>query len=61
MCDFQLVLSTYEDFNIRLLDFGSELLDGCRALVGIASLLPPSTFDQLLRSNARFVGVFEPP
>ncbi|CAM6129712.1 unnamed protein product [Calypogeia fissa] len=34
----------------------SELLDGCRALVGIASLLPPSTFDQLLRSNARSVG-----
>ncbi|KAL3681977.1 hypothetical protein R1sor_024933 [Riccia sorocarpa] len=34
----------------------SEFLDGCRALVAIASLTSPSVFDQLLRVGARPVG-----
>ncbi|KAG6541019.1 hypothetical protein Mapa_017592 [Marchantia paleacea] len=34
----------------------SEFLDGCRALVAVASLTSPSAFDQLLRSGPRPVG-----
>ncbi|BBN15665.1 exportin-4 [Marchantia polymorpha subsp. ruderalis] len=34
----------------------SEFLDGCRALVAVASLTSPSAFDQLLRGGPRPVG-----
>ncbi|KAJ7517651.1 hypothetical protein O6H91_21G033100 [Diphasiastrum complanatum] len=34
----------------------SEVLDGCRALLSIASLSSPSSFDQLLKPVPRFMG-----
>lgn len=45
----------FHDFLKFILVFFSEMLDGCRALLSIATVTTPSVFDQLLKSTRSVV------
>lgn len=50
-CHCFIIYFLHVQFLTLILVFFSEMLDGCRALLSIATVTTPSTFDQLLKST----------